>query len=191
MIEEVLVFLKEQLNSHLETRSGWQPGDAPVDKVVFLDGADMEPMKFPMNAVSVIMIKLEEEKQLGPPDRFARTSPASQAERVQPEIRLNLHVLFVARFKLYEESLRYLSWIIAYFQGHRVFNPGTDHNLSTGKLVMEMVSLPFSEQNEVWNALRTTYLPSVLYRVKMIVFQDENAQPTVPITEIEIETERQ
>jgi len=35
--------------------------------------------------------------------------------------------------------------------------------------------LPFSEQNEMWNALRTIYHPSVLYKVKMIVFRDIDA----------------
>jgi hypothetical protein len=32
--------------------------------------------------------------------------------RTQPEVRLNLYVLFVARFKQYEDALRYLSLII-------------------------------------------------------------------------------
>ena len=43
------------------------------------------------------------------------------------------------------------------------------------QLVMELVTLPFSEQNEVWSSLRVTYHPSVLYKVKMVVFQDEDA----------------
>jgi len=39
----------------------------------------------------------------------------------------------------------------------------------------------------VWNSLRTTYYPSVLYKVKMLVFRDEDA---VVITEVKEEVLR-
>jgi hypothetical protein len=93
-------------------------------------------------------------------------------------------VLFVARFTQYEEALRYLSLIIRYFQNHPVSNHHEAPELSENieQLVMELITLPFSQQNEVWNALRVTYHPSVLYKVKMIVFQDEDA---VRVPEIE------
>ncbi|MBN2133897.1 MAG: DUF4255 domain-containing protein [Sedimentisphaerales bacterium] len=42
-------------------------------------------------------------------------------------------------------------------------------------LIMELTVLSFCRQNGMWNALRTTYRPSVLYRVKMVAFRDEDA----------------
>jgi hypothetical protein len=48
---------------------------------------------------------------------------------------------------------------------------------------MELVTSPFSEQNEVWNALRTTYHPSVMYRVRMIIPEDEKSVSGPPIGE--------
>ena len=53
---------------------------------------------------------------------------------------------------------------------------------------MELITLPFSEQNEIWNALRIHYLPSVLYKVKMIVFRDEDAMPLPETAEKTIRT---
>lgn len=80
--------------------------------------------------------------------------------------------------------------IIQYFQHNRRFN---QHNAPTldeeiEQLVMELTTLPFSEQNEIWNALRSPYLPSVLYKVRMIVFRDEEAMPISETAEIIIRT---
>ena len=33
--------------------------------------------------------------------------------------------------------------------------------------------MPLVQQNELWNALRTSYIPSVAYRVRMLVYRDE------------------
>lgn len=173
MISEVLVFLKNRLNTHL--KSGWSPDESQEDPVTFLDGQNMEPLTFKLGAVSLLLINIEEEATLRRPDRYQRVLPDGTPQKIQPDIRLNLYVLFVARFRQYEESLQYLSLIIRYFQQQRLFNHHNAPELSEGveQLVLELITLPFSGQNEVWNALRETYHPSVLYRVKMIVFEDE------------------
>jgi hypothetical protein len=147
--------------------------------VVFLDGDKMDPVSFKLGAVTVLLVNLERENILRAADPYTRTLANGSLQKVQPEIRLNLYVLFVARFKEYERSLSYLSAIISYFQSHQVFNqqnaPELDETIE--QLVIELITLPFSEQNEVWSALRTTYHPSVLYKVKMLVFRDEEAGP--------------
>ena len=181
MIGQVFVFLKNRLNAHLS--SGSKPDESSEDRVVFLDGQKMDPLTFKLGAVSILLINIEEEKNLRLPDPYLKTTSNGTHQKINPEIRLNLQVLFVAHFKQYEESLRYLSLIIRYFQTHRLLNHHNAPELSESieQLVMELVTLPFSEQNEVWNALRVTYHPSVLYKVKMIVFQDED---TVKMPEI-------
>ena len=50
------------------------------------------------------------------------------------------------------------------------------------KLVMELITLPFSEQNEVWSSLRVPYHPSVLYKAKMIVYRID-PKPDLPKVE--------
>lgn len=183
MINEALVFLKNRLNAHLD--SGRNPEDSQEDQVVFLEGQNTDPLTFKLGAVSVLLINLEEENTLRTPDPYIRSSPDGARQKIHPEIRLNLYVLFVARFKQYEESLRHLSLIIRYFQKHRLLNQHNAPELSENieQLVMELITLPLSEQNDVWGALRVTYQPSVLYKVKMIVFQDEDALDMVEIEE--------
>lgn len=188
MIGDVLVLLKDRLNTYLN--SGLSPEDSAEDKVVFVDGEKMDPMSFQLGAVSVLLINVEEENTMRPPDLFARTLADGTRQRVQPEIRLNIYVLYVARFKQYEESLNFLSRVIQYFQLNRVLDHHNAPNLSEDidHLNIELVTLPFSEQNEVWNSLRTTYHPSILYRVRMTTFQDQDAAGTQEIGERVVRT---
>jgi hypothetical protein len=184
VISDVLLFLKNELNTHLGRNDAAEGGDGLEDKVVFLDGEKMDPVSFKLGAVTILLINVEEEAILRAPNPYARVAADGAAYGVQPDIRINLCVLFVARFKQYEQALANLSKIIQYFQGHRVFDrrnaPALDGAID--KLIMELLTLPFSEQNDLWNALRTTYHPSVLYKVKTIVFEDQQAQTTSPVT---------
>jgi hypothetical protein len=179
MIDDVLVFLKNRLNAHLKAVQ--ELDGSAEDQVVFLDGQKMDPLKFQLGAVSVLLINVEEENTLRSPDLYSQRTADGNHQRVQPEIRLNLFILFVAHFRKYEDSLRYLSYIIRYFQKQRLLNHENSADLSEriDQLIMELITLPFSEQNEVWSALRVPYHPSALYKVKMVVFQDEEAE-TLP-----------
>jgi hypothetical protein len=135
-----------------------------------------------------LLINIEEANTLRPAERYRRTSSEGETLRVQPDIHLSLYVLFVARFKHYEDALSYLSLIIQHFQRHRVFDQQNSPELSEqiDKLILELITLPLSEQNDLWGALRTTYQPSVLYKVNMVVFKDEDAQPVPSIREREL-----
>lgn len=174
MIADVLVFLRKHLDDHLRIELGVTPDDPTGDKVVFLDGDKMEPITFKLGAVSELLINVEEERVLRQADLYARQGEDGIPQRVQPDIRLILYVLFVARFKQYESGWEHLSKIIEHFQTQRVFEPETTPDLPAGieKLVLELVTLDFAGQNEVWNALRTTLHPSILYRVKLIALRD-------------------
>jgi len=190
MISEVLVFLKNHLNAHLHAASGLAADETQEDKVVFVDGEKMDPIVFKLGAVSALLLNIEEENTLRAADPYRAVGADGTIFKVQPEIRMNLYVLFVARFKQYEQGLTTLSQIIQYLQKHRVLNhqnaPTLDEKIE--KLIMELTTLPFSEQNEIWNALRTTYHPSVLYKVKMVFFRDDDARPAGEIKEKALRT---
>jgi len=131
-----------------------------------------------------------EENTLRPADPYRAVGEDGTVYKVQPQIRMNLYVLFVARYKEYEQGLKTLSRIIQYLQKNRVLNHQNAPELSgtIEKLIMELTTLPFAEQNEIWNALRTTYHPSILYKVKMVVVQDDAPMDSVELQEKELRT---
>ncbi|MGO4773489.1 Pvc16 family protein [Flavobacterium sp. W22_SRS_FK3] len=74
---------------------------------------------------------------------------------VFPEIRIELLVLFVAKFNDYTQSLKFLSYVIKFFQANRVFDPRNSPELygeNIEKLIVELVTLPLEEQNQVWHS---------------------------------------
>lgn len=176
MIRDALIFLKNHLNGHLSAQSGLSVGEIE-DRVVFLDGEKLDPISFKLGAITCLMINVEEERTLRAADPYVRVISDGTHQRVQPDIRINLYVLFIARFSQYEQGLSYLSRIIEHFQTHRVFDHTNSPELSTRieRLIMELTTQSFAEQNEIWNALRTTYHPSMLYRVRMLVVRDDAA----------------
>ena len=185
MLRDALVFLKDSLNTYLS--AGEISTDAQEDQVTFLSGQNIETLNFKLGAVSLVMINLEQDNSLRSPDLHSRNLPNGTIQKVQPEIRLNLFVLFVAHYPQYEDSLRTLSKIIQYFQGHRIFTHQDSTQLSENieQLVVELVTQSFAEQNEVWGSLRLPYHPSVLYKIKMVVFQDEGGT-TLPLIQEKI-----
>jgi hypothetical protein len=192
MIGDVLVFLRKHLDDHLRMELGGTPDDATGDKVVFLDGDKIEPITFKLGAVSELLINVEEERVLRSADLYSRQAEDGTHQRVQPDIRLILYILFVARFKQYESAWEHLSKIIEHFQTTRVFDHETAPDLpaSIEKLVLELVTLGFAEQNEVWNALRTTHHPSILYRVKLIALRDRKPQALPEVAERQVAVRR-
>jgi hypothetical protein len=181
LLNDALGFLKDQLNSYL--RSSWNATDPRPDPVDFVGGDKMDPLTFNLGSISMLLINLEEENKLRETNLYSRATASGTFQSIQPDIRLNLYVLFVARYLIYQQALENLSLVIQYFQNHRLFKRPEVTGLSDqiDQLVVELVTLPFSEQNEVWNALRVTYHPSVLYKVKMVVFKD---QDTLAVPEI-------
>jgi hypothetical protein len=182
MIEDAIVFLRDRLNRSLRGLSGAGPSE---DKVEFVCGDQLDPISFKSEAVSALLINVEEENTLRAPDPYAGVDANGVRQKVRPEIRLNLLLLFVAQFKEYAHSLTYLSAVIRYFQSDGVFTRQNAPELSEriDKLVVELVTLPISEQSLIWSSLRTPYRPSVLFRVKTIVFKDKGGLPLPPVKE--------
>jgi len=175
MINETLVFLKNSLNAYLN--SGGKPHDPQEDQVVFLVGQNTDSLSFKLGAISIVLINIERENVLHAPNLYQRTMLDGTLRKVQPDIRLNLYVLFVAHYQQYEDSLRNLSAIIQYFQNHRLITEQDSPDLdeSIDQLVIELHTPSFSEQNELWGSLRAHYHPSVLYKIKTLIFEDQTA----------------
>lgn len=188
MIGEVLVFLRKHVDAYLRVEMGGAVDDGASDVVVFVDGDKFEPLSFQLGAVSLLLINVEEERVLRNADPYVRVTDGV-AERVQPDIRLILYVLYVARFKQYDAAWDHLSKIIEQFQTERVIERETTPTLPTGveKLVFELVTQNFAEQNEVWNALRVTHHPSILYRVKLVAFRDRKPTTLTPVSETSVD----
>ncbi len=189
MIDEAIIFLRDRLNAALESGADPAGGGLTEEKVVFPDGEKLREMvEFKMGAVTAMLVNVEEETTLRPADRFLRTARDGTTMRASPEIRLGMNVIFVCHFKQYGDSLKHLSQVIQFFQSHRIFTRASSPTLSERieQLTVELLTLSFAEQNEIWGSLRTSPRPSVLYRVRMVVFRDQIPQAVGQVDEPEL-----
>jgi hypothetical protein len=182
VIDQAMLLLRNTLNAHLTLAAPGQDASAE-DAVVFLDGDKTDPISFKIGAVTMLLINVEQEPILRAANPYQRMGSDGTPYRSRPDIRLNLRVLFVARFKQYEQALARLSQVLSFFQSNPVLDALSAPSLpaTIPQLTMELVTQPLNEQNDLWNALRATFQPSLLYRVRMLVFEDQQVEVIGPV----------
>ncbi len=172
MIDTALTILKNKLNEYFKIKT--EEGE---DFIKFIGASNNTPITFTQNTVTPFLINISEDKKFRNPDQYKGVVKNGIRTQFNPEIRIELLVLFVSNFTIYTEALRSLSYVIKFFQSNKTFTPNNTPELSDEnieKLAVELISLPLEEQNQVWHSLNTSYLPSVLYKVRLLSFADEN-----------------
>lgn len=179
MIADALVFLRNRLNQHFSAASGDLAG-AGEDRVVFVDGEQKsDALSLRTDAVTVLLYRIEKEAAVRQGDPYVRAMAGGGSQKVRPDVGMNLHVLFIAKFKDYGLGLQYLSQVIRYFQTNNVFDrqAAPDLGAEIAELALDLVTMTVTQQNELWSLFRTAYLPSVAYRLRTVVFLDDAAAP--------------
>ena len=184
MIDEVISVLKDKLNDYVKFKTGHLE-----DKVVLPEGSKLDPSQFQLNNITPMLINIDEEKTVRLPDRFGGVIKNGLRTEFNPDIAVNLLVLFVVRFDDYRQSMKFLSLIIKFFQRTRIIDRSNTPSLSPeiDRLTIELQALPLADQNELWMSLNSTYQPSLLYKVRMLVFKDtESSEDVYEITQTQI-----
>jgi len=97
---------------------------------------------------------------------------------------MNLYLVFAAHFPdpNYKEALHFISLVIEFFQGKSVFDkfntPGLSANID--RLIFEFVNQDIQEMNNMWSLIGAKYLPSVVYKVRMLTFSQSMVREEVP-----------
>lgn len=109
------------------------------------------------------------------------TMPQRDAPGARPGLRgvlspapvyLNLHVLFAAHFAAgnYTEALKMIAATIGHFQARPLLDhhntPELDPRID--RLALDIANLGIAELSQLWSILSGKYLPSVLYRVRLV-----------------------
>jgi hypothetical protein len=190
VISESLTFLVAEVNRYFTARLG----PATPDRVVLgniarlADNDGNSGGNSGDNGVAMLsLVNVEEDRVARNPENFRRLD-----DRViyrSPQIHLNLYVLFTAHTPAYATALETLSYIVQCFQYRRTFDPTLNPNLDPRieKLTVDLVSMNFEQVNHLWSTLGGKYLPSALYKVRMVKLDEPtNYAEGEPIREIEL-----
>ncbi len=178
MIGTTLAYLRKRVDGHLRTALLLEDDGSSADRVIFVDGDKLEPLTIAQSAISMLVVNVEEERELRSADPYRQMVSTSnngiQIQQVYPEIRLIVSILFIARYKDYVSAWNYLAEVISFFQSNPVLDAENDPNLpkEIDRIASEMVSHTHQQQNEVWSALRITQHPAILYRLKLVILRD-------------------
>src|SRR5258708_2611587 len=154
MIDDVIHFLRDRLNQSVSRDSG---DVVAQDLFVYPGPGKDDSIGLKTQAVSMLLVRIEEDTALRKPDRYERVSADGSRQRAEPEIRMNLWVLFVAKFPDdYGQSLHHLSRLVRYFQNHRVFNQDNWPNLKQeiSRLDIELITTSIARYNKTRSAWR-------------------------------------
>ncbi len=91
---------------------------------------------------------------------------------------LNLLLLFSVQLSTYFESLKRLSFIIQFFQHQNVFTPVAYPAMpaEVEELVVDLHTLSLQDMNNLWGILGSRYLPSVMYKLRMVIISEDFEQ---------------
>lgn len=191
MLDIAVSFLADELNTYLRKRGALTgPQDLVLPSSLVNDKGEWT---LPEGNVGLTLVNIEEERILREqlPDRVYLNGSNVV---LQPALKLNLIVLFAARFTPnttgYKSSLNFLSHVFTFFQANPTFSsdnsPGLNGNIE--KLNVELLSYTPEQLNQTWAYLGSKYLPSAIYRVRMVLLQDiEPMEISRPITTINAE----
>ncbi|MEO9805871.1 MAG: DUF4255 domain-containing protein [Reichenbachiella sp.] len=175
MIDEVLKFLVIELNKKLETAG--EPNRAVMGNILSQDGNIDNALN---DSIIVTLVNVEEEKVLKPQSSYIKEDDGA-IFRTNPAINLNLHVLFSAHFSDYRSGLKYLSSVLSFYQGMNFFDhknsPSLDPRIE--KLVLELFTPSFEQLNHMWGFLGAKYMPSAIYKIRMLTIQDNKILETL------------
>ena len=183
MLDAAIGLIAAQLNQAL--RGAFQLSEDLVVVTNLVDVNGSEPTSA-TNKLVMFLANIERETVMdsrgmratvagGNRDAIAQTSAA---------VHLNLMLMFAANFGggKYTEALKFISATIAFFQGRPLFDhqnsPDLDPRIE--RLALDIENLNLTELSNLWGILGGKYVPSILYRMRMITFDSRQITNLVP-----------
>jgi|JI8StandDraft_2_1071088.scaffolds.fasta_scaffold06829_5 hypothetical protein len=166
MIGETLEQVALALNDYLQARFSQVGELAILSNITKPDGT---PVIENMDTVALTLIHIQEERAL---------QRATKFETGTAPVYINLYVLFSAHYTetgSYRQALDHLTGVIGFFQSNPVLTKQNVPTLPTRveKLVPEFVNQEMQNAHFVWSMLGAKHAPSVMYKIRMIVVDDE------------------
>lgn len=183
MIYEALHFLKGRLESFLsEKRSGNEP-------LIMLSNpwSNNDDNKNSSYLNSISLINIEEEKTFASQGSQIIQGKNGAYFKREPNLKINLYMLISSYNKNYEDALKFISKVTSFFQQNKVFQKNINnlHNddfpLDIEKLIIELYTADFDLQNQIWGSLNIGYLPSVIYKIRMLIIDTDKADKEISV----------
>lgn len=181
MIDAAINHIATSINQQLMRTFGLNEDVVVVSNILEQDGSVAAHVN---NKIVVSLVNIEKENvPLNNPGHAQTT--AMRRTVSNPPIHVNLYLMIASYFSggNYQEGLKFISNTIHYLQGQSVFDqqnsPELDRNIN--KLVMDIHNLDITDLSNLWGVLSGKYLPSVLYKVRMVTVDAGAVKDQTPV----------
>lgn len=180
MIAKALTFIADFLNHQIKMSYGIDEDRVVISSLINPDGSITENIE---NKIVISVINLEHETTVKSMNNYVDGSNNNYG-KVSPPVYLNLYLLISANYDSgnYIEALKILSTVIGIFQANTYFtlqkNPEMQSPLE--KLTFEIFNLPINELSHIWSGIGAKYVPSIVYKVRMITIKEDLITKEVP-----------
>ncbi|WP_152572534.1 DUF4255 domain-containing protein [Pelagihabitans pacificus] len=177
MISKALSFIEEQTDLYLQGLLGASTQKYAVlgNIARIIDSGETSETE-DTSGVIITLVNIEEDRISKNPDGIYRQ--VDKVIHTNPKILVNLYILFSVNLNDYTAALSRISNVIQCFQSNNYFSQASYPSLDPGieKLHLELYTMNFEQVNHLWSTLGGKYLPSVLYKMRMVVIADEANQ---------------
>lgn len=166
MIYESLSCLAEEMNIFFRSKLKITEDKVIVSSIVNQDGSVAIQGE---NKVVITLVNMTKDMGIKREYGINAGVVGNAAKPVCLQLSILLSCYFTANN--YAEALRFLSFVISFLQTKNVFDHSNTPQLDDAidKLVFEMESYEPDRLNNIWGTLGAKYMPSVLYRARMII----------------------
>ncbi|MFA6945182.1 MAG: DUF4255 domain-containing protein [Pedobacter sp.] len=174
MINETLKFISDEVNSYLSLKLGINTDPRLIlGNISRAMDNDVPGVNSLANRAILSLVNVEEDRVAKQQENYVKTD--SGITYKNPPTYINLYILFAVNRTEYTDSLKWLAYIIQFFQYQNVFtpisHPALDEKIE--KLIVDLYTLNFEQINHLWSTMGGKYIPSVLYKVRQITINED------------------
>lgn len=180
MLAKSLIFITKFLNKEIKMSFGINENRVIASSLINPDGSITSNIE---NKIIVSVINLEHETTMKSMKNYI-TDASGNYGKIAPPVHLNLFLLISANYDSgnYLEAHKMLSAVISTFQANPFFTKQDypEMEAPVEKLTFEIFNLPINELSHIWSGIGAKYVPSIIYKVRMMAMQQQLIQKEIP-----------
>lgn len=179
MIDSAVTQVAGRLNEFLKRHANVTYDIVRTSNLAELDGTAVTDTE---NKVLVFLVNVERETL--PFNNLPTRSGVGRSADSSPSVHLTLSIMVAANFsgRHYPDALKFLANSVSFFQRNPIFDHSNTPDLEgrIDRLVLDIENLSITDLSNLWGILGGKYVPSILYKMRMVTFNARDVISQTP-----------
>lgn len=179
MIDSAVTQVAGRLNEFLKRHANVTYDIVRTSNLAELDGTAVTDTE---NKVLVFLVNVERETL--PFNNLPTRTGVGRSADSSPSVHLTLSIMVAANFsgRHYPDALKFLANSVSFFQRNPIFDHSNTPDLESriDRLVLDIENLSITDLSNLWGILGGKYVPSILYKMRMVTFNARDVISQTP-----------